>query len=108
MCVCNNTRTHTHTHTDVMVSQDGLLNTRSMMTSWLREYTCNQNFKRGGRETGDRRERERGERERERERERETERERVNVYREENREKGEGERDGRRHDSGTQRTSNVL
>jgi len=45
-----------------------------MMTSWFREYTFNQNFKRGGRETGDRsqeREREREEKERERERERE-------------------------------------
>ena len=71
------------------------MNTRSIKTS-------NEGGER--QETGDRREREKERRKRERERERE----KVNVYREENREKGEGERDGRRHDSGTQRTSNVF
>jgi hypothetical protein len=79
-----------------------------MMTSWFRKYTFNENLKRG--------ERERGERIEEREREREgvwvggeREREKVNIYTlEENREKGEGERHGMRHDSGIQKTPNVF
>ncbi len=99
---------HKGTHTDVIVTQAGLVNTRWMMTSWFRKYTFNENLKRG--------ERERGERIEEREREREgvwvggeREREKVNIYTlEENREKGEGERHGMRHDSGIQKTPNVF
>ena len=70
-----------------------------MITSWFGKYTFNENFKRGDRERDKRRE----------EREREREREKVNIYiQAENREQGEGERDGMRHDSGIQRTSDVL
>ena len=53
----------------VCIAQGGLVNTRSMITSWFGKYTFNENFKRGDREREKRRE------ERERERERQTDRE---------------------------------